>query len=335
MSTELSAVEKIKAAMAARNAGAAPATSAEAPASTEVVAERAEATAPAPEPTGTLVASFTGELTDDDATNLALTLGTGKAPTTSLAELADVDGGTSVRHSLPFVQLKAGGWSVYDKLPAEVKENLPASNRPARAVFLGIRLGLTGWAGGSSSTGKGGPPMWAAVVPTPLVHQSSGELVVKSMKIGHKIQFTKRAERAKYDVVGRLTPEAHILAWSQLAGFFILVVPGYKSTRLTLDAFKDVEGNAGFPVLIEVDKETQHNEKATDPEAREWESAYAKAKLVTDQRQLELAQEFEALKARDAVGVGRMMMKFHRGADYDGLQLPELVRKLASYDGLI
>ena len=339
MSTELSAVEKIKAAMAARNAGTteAPAPAAEAPApapapAAEVTAERIPTEAPA---TTSLVATFSAEPSDDEAKNFALMLGSGNALSTSLADLADVDGGTGVRFALPFAQMKKGGWSAYEKSPPEVLENLPASNRPARVIFLGVRLGLTGWAGASSASGKGGPPMWAAVIPTPLVHQSSGELVTKAMKIGNKVQFTKRADRAKYDTVGRLTPEAHILAWTPLAGFFVLVVPGYKSTRLTLEAFKDVEASAGFPVVVEVDKEVQHNDKATDPDAREWDTYYAKAKLVTDDRALALAQEFEALKARDAVGIGSVMMKFHRGSDFDGLQLPDLVRKLASYDGLI
>ena len=356
----LSALDRIKAAMAAKQAAAAAAPPPTVEATAEVVkpataapaAEvktlgqmaaasgvKVETEAPAASTTTALSTELV-EVADDEAAAkvLAVFLGGGPAPS-GVVTLSDVgeatEAGGGVRHSHPFCQIKQGNWETHKSAQPAVFENMPVGNREFRAIYLGHRLGMTSWAGGSTKGGGGSPPLWAAVVPTMLVHKGSLELSTKILHIGSRVQYTKRDQRAKFDTVGRLTPELQVLMWTPATGYFVAVTPGYKATQASLVAIKKIQEHVSGPVFLRLDKEVEENKKATNPDAKEWDVFFAAFDLCANEQGMALLTAFTEVRNRDPQGVANAVLKFHRGDDYDGLKLPELTERVKKYAPLI
>jgi len=253
----------------------------------------------------------------------------------SLAELAAAtDEGGGVREAFPFATLKKGSWSAYNKIDQNILDAMPVGNRAFRMVYLAHRLAAVAWVGSGDGSNKQ-PPIWAAAAPIPTVDALASEINQNLLLVSRKIQFTGADNRAKFDTLGRISPEVHIFGWTPATGYIVLVCSTYTAATLTSAAFSSIEGRGGIPIKLEIATETQDNPKATDPKKRQWDVAYVKPVIVLDEPAQALATAFDTLRAQNLRSVATECLKFGRGDDYNGLKTPELVEKLAQYFPLI
>ena len=345
MANTPSALELLQQAAGAANTGGTE-TPAEAPAvetpATEAVAETPVEAAPEAAATPeTPEAATTTEVAPKAATAI------GKAMTmadmfgaltnsSSASDLANSMGGEGgVRFAQPFAQLRKGNWTCNEKhCPDDVYEFMPVGSRAFRGIFLGYRIGMLGWGGGSTADSGGNPPMWAAACPHQAVHEAGGALTAKALQIGGRIQFTKRDARVKFDAAGRLTPEIHLHVWTPRTGFIVLTVSGHNSVEPTLEALGKVEGHYLRPLTINVGESVSKNPKAKNPDAREWTTYYIDLAVDSSEKGQEIFNDFRAITERDEAGLTEACSQFLLGTDYDGLDVDALAAKLAEYDSI-
>lgn len=351
--TELSAIEKLKAARAqagippaapaaAPNPAPAPAVVADTSTPVEVIQVTSEVIAAPAAPADPAEAAHALTLVSSDdasAADAVLAMFGGNntnAPVYSLAALNDETDDGGVKHELNFASLRKGNWEAYKKTPPEILEYLPAGNRPFRGVYLGVRVGLQAWPGASTPNGGGRPPLWSAVIPTPIGHKSSADLFRVAKQIASQIQYTKRAARVKYDTLGRISPELQVLFWTPAAGFFVVIVPSFNSMEATLEVWKDVENKTGFPITVEVFTNGEKNPKATKPEESEWTTYAIKGALATDPRAQEMMNAWRELQSKPdgKLQIAKTVLRFHKGEDYKGLPVEQLATMLNKYSAL-
>lgn len=276
-----------------------------------------------------VVASATSVAMTDEA-HKALSAMFGAGATKSLAELADdIDEG-GVRESLPFAQLKKGNWKSYSKLPPELLEFMPAGDRPYRVIFLTHRLAAIGWQGDGQGTKSA--PLWAAAVKHPMTSQLSESLNKDILRIGSKVKFTKKENKVKFDTVGRLVPELHILCWRPDTGFMVLVVAGFDSVKETLDAFRNIDAKS--PVTLNVKSSKVVNPKATEEERKSWEMYFVEPAVELTPQARDMNEKFAMLERNSTVELANTCVSFAQTSDYTGLSESELVAKLAEYSSI-
>jgi hypothetical protein len=267
-------------------------------------------------------------LTDDANKALAAMFGSGASK--SLAELSDELDEGGVRESLPFANLKKGNWKSYTKLPPELLEYMPAGDKNYPVIYLTHRLAALAWGGDATQKSA---PLWGAAVKHPMASALSESLNRQILHIGSKIQYTKKENKVKFDSVGRLAPELHILAWRPDTGFIVLVVSGFDAVRATLDAFKGTEAKS--PVTIKVKELAKTNPKATEADRQAWKVYYAEPEVEITPRAREFNEKFAALERASTIELANTCVTFAQTNDYTGLSENELVSKLAEYAPLI
>jgi hypothetical protein len=296
------------------------------------------ATTAAPEPTPTptptpvvvAVAEPTTAVALNDAANKALSAMFGGHASKSLAELADELDEGGVRESLPFANLKKGNWKSYTKLPPELLEYMPAGDKPYAVIYLTHRLGALAWSGDSTTKSA---PLWGAAVKHPMASELSESLNKQILKVAQKVQFTPKAQKVKFDALGRVAPELHILCWRPDTGFIVLVVSGYDAVRESLTCFKTI--GAKTPVVLNVKELAKNNPKATDPAARDWKVFYVDPSIELTPRAKEFNEKFAALERNSTQELANVCVKFAETGDYEGMGEHELASKLAEYAPLL
>jgi hypothetical protein len=248
----------------------------------------------------------------------------------------DVKGQGGVSFSHPFAQIKQGNWDVYQKgCPDSVFEYMPAGNRPFTMVYLGHRVGATGWIGES---GSGKPPVFKFAIPHRKVFADATELTRQVISIGRKVQF-KILKEASYAHLGKLTPETHIFGWTPNTGFIILSVPGYSSTDLTTqqlatDEVKAVAGKAPLVFTIEVENVVNKNAQPGAKNAA-WKNYYAGVAMkTTEQKSVEMYTAWNDFQARNQAEVARQTFAFLRTEDFKGLPIDQVTALLQKYAAL-
>ena len=249
---------------------------------------------------------------------------------TSLSAIsASVDTGTGMSHTFPFASIRNENWDVNNKyMPEEIYRYMPAGNRPFYGVYICHRIGGTGWIG-AGSAGKGGnPPAWRFALPDPRVVPSVAETARAVLKIGRKIQFTKGDERVKFDVIGRLTPEVHILVWTPECGFVILVGPGHKTVEDTLKDLEKVEKRPMTPVRfgLEIDEVVNKKVQKVDPNAKNasWTDTRISVNIVAEKEIQRIGTAWQEFLSRDRVAVANAATNFRMASDFDGLSAEEV-----------
>jgi hypothetical protein len=232
-------------------------------------------------------------------------------------------------------RVSQGQWNTpKNSCPEDKYEVMPAGNRPFLGVLLGYRVGATGWAG-EATTGTGKPPVYRFVVPHPKFDSRGSELVAKTLGVGKKINFTKRVNRTKFDVAGRLSPEVHILVWTPQTEFVTLVSTSFNSCQKTIEALKGVIERSGCPYRFNIKNEVITNNNAKEGDAnKSWDNYYIEAQAAIDDKGAAMMQQFKEFANKNALTLVGEVMNFLRGDDYNGLKGDALNNKLAEYDSL-
>lgn len=274
-------------------------------------------------------------ITSDEEASAALALLTGEgASLTSVIAGATESGGA--REKYPFAQIRQFNWNVFQSTPDNIKEFMPVGNRPFTAIYCGFRVGCTAW---PTARNTGDSPVWAAAAPHVRINPQGQAIADRIMKVGRKIQFTKRIERDCFDTAGHLTPELHFLVWTPHTSFIVLVIPGYNSTALTNANVKKLEENLeqpllGLPLIFSIGVEVQQRSAKTrtgDPEKDNWKDP----KIDLDVAASETGEKY-LLAFRDELGQqakAENLMRFAKTLDFDGLRDGELIAKLQEYPG--
>ena len=251
--------------------------------------------------------------------------------------VASADTGIGISFAQPFARLKEGNWDVQKNLTDPKKyDAMPAGVRPYTAIYLGYRIGATGWKGAGGAGSSGEPPLYKYALPIPLVNKDATALIQETMHVGSRVQFTKAAEKVKFDSVGRLTPEIHILCWQQDVGFMILTTSGFSPTEDTIEGIKKSGIKPLYPYSFAPVKETIVNKKApVDAPNRSWDTYWIQATLDGSQKGEVCMQSFRAANAQDQMGLSQTIMKFFTAEDFDGLEVSAVIAKLAEYDPIL
>lgn len=246
-----------------------------------------------------------------------------------------VDSGATMSFSQPFARVKEGNWEVLKTTDAAIMDAMPAGNRAFYAVYLAYRVGATGWRGAGSNTKGGSPPLWKFAIPHPRVGgMAAAKTILKTMAVGSKVQFTKSDDRVKFDPVGRLTPEVHVLVWTPGAGFIILTTAGFESSRDTAESLAQVEKAMGMAHKFEIyDKDIENKKVAEGAKNKRWKSYSIKGTLDPVQKAADMTMAFKALKERDMVAVSKIIGGFVTASDYaGGLDFGQIQAKMNEYE---
>ena len=251
--------------------------------------------------------------------------------------VASADIGVGISFAQPFARLREGNWDVPKHLTdPKIYDAMPAGVRPYTAIYLGYRIGATGWKGAGSAGSSGEPPLFKYALPVPLVNKDAAALIQETMHVGSRVQFTKSAERVKFDAAGRLSPDIHILCWQQDVGFLILTAGSFDSTENTVEGIKKAGCKTLFPYAFEPQKEVIVNKKAPEGAAnRSWEKYWIKATLDGSQKGEICLQAFRAANARDPVLFSNTILKFFTAEDFDGLDINAVIAKLGEYEPIL
>jgi hypothetical protein len=273
---------------------------------------------------------------NEQEANMVLSTLFGGNATMDLAGVASAVESGGEAFSTPYARLKEGKWEAPKSTDPKVYDYMPVSDRPFYGVYLGYRLGATGWRGAAMPGSGGNPPLYRMAIPHPLAAGQRGvELAQKVLAVGSKVQFTKSADRVKFDSAGRLSPEIHILVWTPNAGFITLVVSGYTSVQNTLDAMKktEVANRPGLPYKFLPEKETIVNKKAAEGAAnRSWDNYHVTAAAAVDESGQRMHQAFQQFRQTHVMELQKAVAAFLNGTDYNGLSGEAIDNKLAEYD---
>lgn len=257
-------------------------------------------------------------------------------------EVADAGG---MSHKLPIAQIRKGNWDVPKQIDTKISDHLPMGNRPYTAIYLCYRLAATGWQGSGTNGSGGKPPLWRFALPHPRVNASAYDFIKEVTRHSRNVQMTPGLvketgidKKAKFDAVGRMTPELHILCWRPGAGFFILVVGGYGSVTETCPALDDADrkGMVAKPCSFEIEKRRVENKKVmkVNPTAANafWDEEFLQVKGDGSDRGLQILKEWQELQARDPVSVTNTLLEFMHTKDFEGMPLNEVEGLLKKYN---
>lgn len=279
---------------------------------------------------------------DEGAANALLAL-YGKSDTeveVSTSELFEsVDTGGGMAFTLPFASVRKGNWDVHKSCPPAIYDFMPAGKRSFSAIYLGHRVGAIGWPVTKSATG-GGAPLFRFAIPHRRMFPSSVEVTRQTLAIGSKIQYKKVTEE-KYKHLGKLTPEVHVFCWTPKTGYIVLVCTGFSPSELTAESLspkviRDMESYGALKFTIE--EHVTVNKKITDPNApnARWIDYFIKADFQpTEEKSLELYAAWEEYKGKSIRIFAEEATRFHKAADYNGLNGAEIVAKLTQYSAAV
>lgn len=279
---------------------------------------------------------------DEGAANALLAL-YGKSDTeveVSTSELFEsVDTGGGMAFSLPFASVRKGNWDVHKSCPPAIYDFMPAGKRSFSGIYLGHRVGAIGWPVTKAATG-GGAPLFRFAIPHRRMFPSSVEVTRQTLAIGSKIQYKKVTEE-KYKHLGKLTPEVHIFCWTPKTGYIVLVCTGFSPSELTAESLspkviRDMESYGALKFTIE--EHVTVNKKITDPNASNarWTDYFIKADFQpTEEKSLELYAAWEEYKSKSIRIFAEEATRFHKAADYNGLNGAEIVAKLTQYSAAV
>jgi len=156
-----------------------------------------------------------------------------------LVAAADTDDRGSASHLFPILTQQGGNTGgAFQKAghmtPSEAA-NLPEGTKPFTAVFIGYRFIATSWedSGGGSEKKR---PVFSCAIPA-----SEGTLTGQVMETGKNYQFTKLADKEKYDFassnVGHIRPQIEMLLFDPEYGelFTYQTCSHYNSAKDTRD----------------------------------------------------------------------------------------------------
>jgi hypothetical protein len=246
-------------------------------------------------------------------------------------------GGISFSH--PFAQIKVGNWNVHQKsCPETVFEYMPVGSRAFTMIYLGHRVGATGWPSTNGAPPAGLPPTFKFALPHRKLYPDATELTRQVLAVGSRIQYKKLPEE-RWAPLGKLTPEVHIFGWTPKTGFIILSVPGFNSAELTCNALsqksvRDVMGEA--PLVFSIEKNSVVNKKAKPGDKNaNWVNYYAAATLNhTDEKSKQMYAEWKAFKDKNVIDVANQCMAFQSCQDFKGLTTEETAKLIGRYQAL-
>lgn len=279
----------------------------------------------------------------DDAANAALTtlFGGGMAATNAelsiAAQVEAVDSEGVNPFKLPVARVRDTKWDVSKSTPDTISRMMPVGDRPFTAIYLGYRVGGTGWKG-KAKDGKGNPPVWAFALPVPAAQGGRAlecaAQVRRVLHVANKVQFTANDQRTKFDTVGQLQPRIDVLVWTEMTGFIYLVVDKYQAVMDTVNAFEEakIDNLNGKPLIFTIKQNTQTNKKKPiDDPRREWTTDYLKIAAAVDDEGQKLLANFQAAVMRDKRGVANTTLAFYSAQDFDGLSAAQIAEILAGY----
>jgi hypothetical protein len=268
-----------------------------------------------------------------------------------LVEEADSDGG-GMSHTFPFVSLRNGSWKEPKDFDKNLAQYLPAGARPFSAVFLGYRISATGWRG-QAGKGNTGVPLWRFALPNLLCNTALADQALvrdvtsRVLTIARDVQYTKAAEKSKYDGVGRMAIETHLLVWAPGIGLMCMVVPGWETSDLTMQSASKAQGMGQLmrPFQVVVKTHTVINKKKQkqlqageniDPKTVSWDLQYADIELDTSPVGMTLYQNFQGLQNNPEAltALANSLESFNAARDYSGLSLEEVADLVTKYDAI-
>ena len=324
----LSPLEKLKAAAAARTQAAPAAPQAEAPTKATAVipaASPAPQAAPAAQQgaKNALAALFNKSPDELDTANL----------------FAEVNGGGGGIHGA-YAQIKNKNWHVPKKLSSDIEEYMPSGNRGFTMIPLGKRLAYTQWPFSKAANGKpdGQPPLSRGAIPSPRVYAGSIELQRRVIGVGSKVQYKKYTpETLKAAGLGKLTPETHVFGWTPNVGFLTLVVPGFKSSELTMEQLSQDTVNACIgvaPLVFIIDLHSAVNKKAAPgADNATWEDAFLRVEAQpTHPKTSEYIAKWEEFSNGNIEKVAEAVQAFLATSDYGGESVEATEKLVARFE---
>lgn len=274
-------------------------------------------------------------ITTDEEASAALALLTGSEGISVTDIIAGAAEGGGAREDYPFAQIRQFNWNVFQGVDDRIKEFMPLGNRPYTGIYCGMRVACTAWPSASPS---GDQPVWAAAAPHVRINPQGAILAERIMKVGRKIQYTKRVDRGCYDTAGHLTPELHFLVWTPNAGFIVLIISGFNSVSLTSENVKKLETNLsqpllGMPVIFSIGVEVQKRSAKTatgDPEKDSWKDPKIDLDIAANETGSKILEAFRELGQTTKA---ENLMRFAKTLDFDGLRDGQLIAKLQEYPG--
>lgn len=296
------------------------------PAAPQMAVSVPSAATPAP-----VVLELPDQVQDDAAAANALALIVG-GNTGSLSALADAVSGEGVNpFAQPYIRIKDGNWDTPKNAAANIQNFMPVGKRPWFGVYMTHRVAATGWKG-KGSRGKSTPPVWSFVVPHLAVDKRGAELAHRVLHVGAKVQYTSGDARLKFDGIGQLRPNCHVLVWHPETGYFVIVIDNFQDTMDTLDGLKNVEKFLMKPMQFTIKQNPQVNKKKPlDDPSREWLTDQVFAEIVEAQETRTLMAAFEAYKAKAPQEVFNTVSAFMRGTDFQGLDAAARDKVLNDY----
>lgn len=247
-------------------------------------------------------------------------------------------------HKLPISQLKKGNWDIPKQVDSKLAEHLPTGNRPVIAIYMMHRVGATGWVG-SGTKGASQPPKWRFALPHPKSNPEAYEFIKEVTRHSRRVQMTPGLKtdtgvdkKVKFDHVGRMTLECHVLCWRPGVGFFELVVSGFDAASTTVENLEaaDKKGLTSLTCSFEIDTKVTENKKVmkVDPTAKNahWEFEFVKISADGSEKALAVMNAWREYLARDRKTVANTLLEFMNTKDYDGLDLSEVTNILKQYN---
>ncbi len=262
------------------------------------------------------------------------------------ASIEAADDAPMIAMKQPFSQVASGNWATMkDKYPQAVYDGMPAGDRPYTAIYLGHRIGAVGWAG-EPTPGSNKPPLFKYVVPTMVpnpadpAHPTLNPLLMAfnraTLFVGSRVMFSGKEQRAKFDLIGRLTPELHVHVWRPDTGFIVLVTKGFKSVKYTDENFGKPAMVVGTAYSFKIETEIEINPNGTvEKKNQEWKTYYISVTKDESDKAREYVGSLVQLNQRDPQLVVGEVLGFNEGADFDGLTEDQVAEKLDGYSGIL
>lgn len=271
--------------------------------------------------------------TDEEAAAALLAMYSPSGDVPSLSQIADeVDGGSGLRLTHPFSQIRKGNWTTHKSCPEAIIDAMPVGDRPFNMIYLGHRLGATCWRG---KPGDGTPPAYGFALPHGRLDSRAVDMQRRTLYVGSLVQYKKLPE-AVLGELGKLTPEVHVFGWTPKTGFVILVVSGYSSSQFTIDNMKgNIETNCPQTALkFEIDPHiTENRKRPIDDPRRKWTDYAIKATSTpTDPRTQDLMGSWTQYFQTNIKEVASQCTTFLKAADFQGLPLADVDARLKDYE---
>ena len=346
------------------NAGTTPPVTASAPAPAPTPPPAGETAKPAPTPpvqttavsrpapvTGVVSSPVVASLidSDEDMEQFAASLMPNNTKQ-SLGAVIEGAEGSGMKLTHPFASVKKGNWAVHKDCPENIKEFMPMGGETSpkfHGVYLGYRLAANIWPG---EPGDGGSPTSSFAVPdlnvAGLITKKLGfavtsddlhELAKETMAIANKVQYTKKDDRARYWPKGRLAPELHILVWTPMTSYILLVVPTYTGVTETNHIINtEVEPGLKFqPVTFAIKNHTTVNKNAKPgADNYQWVNSFVQIGHEKEStKAMNLNAAWNDYRTANRKEVMNQLAVFLCGEDFEGLSIPEMAGVLTEFKG--